>query len=200
MNRSRRTKRLSAKVAIASATAGFRRFPGPMERFEVLWELGGTLVWWPAELTSSTLLSDDNLRTNRSSSHSKPFTATIQYERRGTYSSSQYQVKFHWRLAGSKKLIHLDPRTDEWVPWKFPEEHVDISVFSSTSNLEDPSGANTPDKSTAIEVIKNSQPNTHHYLSNGSETTKGYDTVASSPASDTVNQTLPSDPSSAHIA
>lgn len=75
-----------------------------------------------------------------------------------------------------------------------------ISVFSSTSNLGDPSGANNPHKSTSIKVVKNAQPNTHQYLRNWIETIKVYDTVASSRVRDTVHQTVTPAPSSSHIA
>lgn len=94
------------------------RFPGLMEEVCVLWVLGGSAVWWGAEVTDIS-----------ASNHSDGgFSATIRYFPRKHYKAEDYNVRFF--IASGKRrtktLQHVEPSFPGVVAWKFPEEDVQV--------------------------------------------------------------------------
>ena len=124
MNRSHRLKRLSSKAFSSHTT--FNRTPELMETIEVLWNLNGVTVWWPAEVIDVTPATHGKKNT----------TATIRYYKKRKYSAMDYEVSFRIPNGTVKKLQHTSPPTDSLTPWKFPDEVTGILCRQKKNSSE----------------------------------------------------------------
>ncbi len=100
--------------------------------------------------------------------------ATNRYYGNDKYDESEFEIHFHRQTSGVKKLIHTNPRMEEWVPWKFPEEHLDITHFC-------PSNSDSPTSNSSVDA--NDRSEGHSSNATASKKTKTQMDAVSFPSS-----------------
>ena len=76
--------------------------------------------------------------------------AVIRYDANGKYDESEYSVRFHRVTSGVKKLLHTNPATGEWVPWKYADEPLDFTQFKPDSS-DTPTSGKTADSASQLD-------------------------------------------------